>query len=272
MGQFRSSLRYYGRRLARYLNRPVGSYRSFNISGPVMLARVLRPGDVLLVDGNTRISTAIKYLTQSTWSHAALFVGAMQHSAVTGHAQVLVEADLEQGVVAVPLEKYAQQNTRICRPVSLDDAECRQVCSYVIERLGDAYDLKNIIDLVRYLLPEPPVPQSWRRDMLALGSGDPTRAICSTLIAQAFQAVRYPILPEVERGDAAGEVSASSRDQILRIRHHSLFVPRDFDISPYFRIIKPTLENGFDHRRLTWADRPATLPGPAGRHHPGGSA
>jgi hypothetical protein len=30
--------------------------------------------------------------------------------------------------------------------------------------------------------------------------------------------------------------------------------PRDFDISPYFRIIKPTLEAGFDHHQLAWAE------------------
>ena len=46
------------------------------IVAPVQLAATLRPGDVLLVEGNTRLSVAIKYLTQSTWSHAALFVGA----------------------------------------------------------------------------------------------------------------------------------------------------------------------------------------------------
>lgn len=68
----------------------------------------------------------------------------------------------------------------------------------MVSRLGLAYDLKNIIDLARYLLPTPPVPSFMRRKMLALGSGDPTRAICTTLIAQAFQSVRYPILPRVE--------------------------------------------------------------------------
>ena len=35
----------------------------------------LKPGDVLLVEGNNHISGVIKYLTQSTWSHAALYVG-----------------------------------------------------------------------------------------------------------------------------------------------------------------------------------------------------
>ena len=35
-------------------------------------ASVIEPGDVLLVEGDNRISAIIKYLTQSTWSHSAL--------------------------------------------------------------------------------------------------------------------------------------------------------------------------------------------------------
>jgi hypothetical protein len=72
-----------------------------------------------------------------------------------------------------------------------------------MDRLGHAYDLKNVFDLARYLLPVPPVPVFWRRRMLALGSGDPTRAICSTLIAQTFQSVRYPIPPQVEHSETS---------------------------------------------------------------------
>ncbi|MGH8679798.1 MAG: hypothetical protein ACREUQ_15810 [Burkholderiales bacterium] len=47
------------------------------------------------------------------------------------------------------------------------------------------------IDFTRYVLQEPPVPTRWRRRMLSLGSGEPTRAMCSTLIAQAFQSIRF---------------------------------------------------------------------------------
>ena len=174
-----------GQRLAHYLNQPRQRYEIFDISDPVRIAAVLRPADVLLVDGNSRVSTAIKYLTQSTWSHAALYVGDFLNVDATSEAgQELIEADLDEGVIAVSLRKYARLNTRICRPVGLDDEECRQVCQYAIDRLGHAYDLKNVIDLARYLLPVPPVPLAWRRRMLALGSGDPTRAICSTLIAR----------------------------------------------------------------------------------------
>ena len=36
--------------------------------------------------------------------------------------------------------------------------------------------------------------------------------------------------------------------------------PRDFDISPYFSVVKPTIENGFDYKRLHWADLPLPPP------------
>ncbi len=86
--------------------------------------------------------------------------------------------------------------------------------------------------------------------MSAHGSGEPTRAICSSLIAQAFESVLYPILPEVHR------VDDQSRREILHIRHHSLYAPRDFDVSPFFAIVKPTVETGFDYKTMMWAQDP----------------
>ncbi|MGA7657496.1 MAG: lipo-like protein, partial [Methylocella sp.] len=35
---------------------------------------------------------------------------------------------------------------------------------------------------------------------------------------------------------------------------HSLYVPRDFDVSPYFAVVKPSLDAGFDYRAVTWAE------------------
>ena len=61
-----------GRRLARKLDAPAPGVRPYTHANVAALRRVLQPGDVLLVEGNSRISVAIKYLTQSTWSHAAL--------------------------------------------------------------------------------------------------------------------------------------------------------------------------------------------------------
>ncbi|MBZ0132387.1 MAG: lipo-like protein [Rhodocyclaceae bacterium] len=237
-----------GSRLARFLNRPNPRYQPLAITDPQAVAAAIAPGDVLLVEGNTRFSTAIKYLSQSTWSHAALYVGNAVDPRDAARRE-LVEADVVHGVTTVPLEKYDGMHTRICRPVGLSAEDRARVIGYALERVGQRYDLKNIFDLVRYLLPQPPVPVRWRRRMLALGSGDPSRAICSTLIAQALQSVRYPILPTVTRKVASAE---DCYDEIMQIRHHSLFVPRDFDISPYFEIVKPTLARGFDYRQITW--------------------
>ena len=246
-----------GSGLAHYLDQPSKRYVTFSVSPIDRLAECLQPGDVLLVEGDRRVSVAIKYLTQSTWSHAAFYVGPDWSGAPDGTSapRTLIEADLQEGVIAVPLAKYESLNTRICRPVGLSKPDRRKVVGFMLERLGMQYDLKNIIDLMRYLLPTPPVPVPWRRRMLALGSGDPTRAICSTLIAQAFQSVRYPILPHVrEEATYDDALRRHVVREYLHIRHHSLFTPRDFDISPYFSVIKPTLEGDFDYRRLNWYD------------------
>jgi len=242
-----------GRGLARFLSKPVRQSVQTATVGPERLAAALRPADVLLVEGNTRVSVAIKYLTQSTWSHAALYVGdAIPAADPTRLPHRLVEADLQEGVRAIPLAHYAHLHTRICRAVGLSDADRKQVVDFAVARLGHQYDLRNVFDLARYLLPTPPVPTRYRRRLLALGSGDPTRAICSTLIAQAFQSVRYPILPEVRREWSDDASCADCYAEIYRIRHHSLFAPRDFDISPFFEIVKPTLAGGFDYRAITW--------------------
>lgn len=249
-------LNYIGSLLTHYLSQPVKHYTSFTLEDEATLRAYLKPADILLVDGNQRISTAIKYLSQSTWSHAALYVGDIfDPSTGQSSSQQLIEANLQDGVVAVPISKYAHLNTRICRPCNLTAEDTAQVTGFMIQSLGKSYDPVHIFDLMRYLLPTPPVPARFRRRLLALGSGDPTRTICSTLIAQAFQSVRYPILPRLTgRGDA--------RREILHIRHHSLFVPRDFDISPYFNVIKPELTKPFNYKTLRWGREPLAISNP----------
>jgi hypothetical protein len=249
-----------GRRLARFLDKRSPGYEPTTPSDPFALRAALRPGDILLVEGDTRISAVIKYLTQSTWSHAAMYVGPITgRYEPDGEPHVLIEAYLGQGVISAPLSKYRDFHTRICRPVGLTSTDRDSVCRFMIERIGLDYDLKNIIDMLRYLVPLP-VPVRWRRRLIALGSGDPTRAICSTLIAQAFEAVRYPILPKIEHLAKEGEqrvLGKTARREILHIRHYSLYAPRDFDISPYFAIVKPTIQRGFNYKKLQWSDMPA---------------
>jgi hypothetical protein len=237
-----------------YLNRPSPRYAPFFAPDPELLRAALVPGDVLLIEGNTRLSAVIKYLTQSTWSHAAFFIGdALATGTSQGEPLVLVEALPQPGVAAVPLSKYARFNTRICRAVGLSDADRRKVIDFVLARLGRQYDTRHIVDLARYLFPHPPVPVALRRRMLAIASSDPTRAICSTLIAEAFHSVRYPILPELAQVDGKTYgVAPYVQSEIEHIRKEGLFTPRDFDVSPFFAVIKPTIERGFDYHALRW--------------------
>jgi hypothetical protein len=259
MTAFDTFLDWTGRKLGRHLRRETPGDEPFVPSDPEALRRVLRPGDVLLIAGSSKLSTAIKYLTQSTWSHSALYVGdVLDPPAGGGEAHTLVEVLLGEGCVSAPLSKYDRFHTRICRPIGLTDADREEVIGFMVSRLGTEYDTRNVFDLARYLVPVPPVPARWRRRMIALGSGQPTRAICSSLIAEAFGRVRYPILPRIERVSAERRgISRLSRHEILHIRHYSLYAPADFDLSPYFRIVKPTIEEGFNYKGLTWAPEPS---------------
>jgi Permuted papain-like amidase enzyme, YaeF/YiiX, C92 family len=252
---FDTIFNYIGRWITARLKRPLRGYESFAPCNTAALRGILRPADVILVDGNQRISSAIKYLTQSTWSHAALYIGeVLAVGSQTGEQSLLIEANLEDGVVAVPLSKYLAFNIRVCRPVGLTSTDRRKVVEFMMAHLGCGYDMRHIVDLARYLLPTPPVPTRWRRRMLAFGSGNPTRTICSTLIAEAFESVRYPVLPRIEciPNHAHSERDYTQRE-IFHIRDHRLFVPRDFDVSPYFQIVKPKIESGFDYQQLAWA-------------------
>jgi hypothetical protein len=200
------------------------------------MRRCLKPGDVVLVEGNTKFSTAIKYLTQSTWSHAMLYMGNGQ----------FIEADVSKGIIRSDIEEVRDYHTRICRPIGLTQSELDGVCYHAVSKLGGTYDLRNVFDLVRYLVPVLPFPTRHRHKLLAFGSGDPTKAVCSTLVSECFESVGYPILPE------------KGRAKKLFKKHYTLITPRDFDLSPYFDVVKPSVLEGFDFRTFEWNN--ATLP------------
>lgn len=241
---FNSLKRVIGEWLATFLSKDLPGYQRLDTIAIADVANALEKGDIVLVDGNTRISTAIKYLTQSTWSHACLYVGEKGEDSSKLN---LIETNLQNGVHLVNLDHFANFNLRICRPVSLSPEETRQLVDFACQRIGHRYDMKNIVDLMRYLIQKPAVPNRYRRALISLGSGEPTKAICSTLIAESFQSIEYPILPRRDgESGKAGEVPRYYR------RHFTHFTPRDFDLSPYFKIVKPTIEKGFDYHSLLW--------------------
>lgn len=235
-----------GTAIARILTAPIDTPPALPLDME-RLRLLLRPADVILVEGNLRISGAIKYLTQSTWSHAALYAGAVQ-------GRDGIEAHVVEGVRWFGLESFAGYHLRICRPIGLSEADRRAVIAYAQARIGSLYDLRYVFDLARYLFPLP-VPRRWRRRAIGFGAGDPSRAICSTLVANAFQSIGYPILPELP--EVMPAMPGAGMHRMLEIHHihrNGLFVPRDFDASPYFDIIKPDRPRRFDHHRLVWVE------------------
>ncbi len=237
-----------GHAIASFLTVPVGAPPVF----PVDLAHfrsLLQPADVILVEGKLRISSMVKYLTQSTWSHSALYAG----EAASGGGPDCIEADIIAGVRRFNLQDLLPYHVRICRPIGLQPEDRQRVIDYALGKLGTQYDLRYIVDLARYLFPLP-VPSRWRRRALGFLSADPTRAICSTLIAQAFKNIGYPILPEITEQYLTDPATRRLAQEIFHIHGSELFVPRDFDVSPYFQIIKPETPAHFDHHRLTWVE------------------
>jgi hypothetical protein len=261
----------------RLLTKPLGRYQRRALNDGDNLRRHIKKGDVVLVEGDQRVSEVIKYLTQSSWSHAAIYVGdelwrrnpALRHVLRTEFGDdaqhLIVEALVEEGVVASPLSKYLDFNIRVCRPYNLHRDDLRTILDDVIVQIGYRYDVKNLIDLARYFLPVSLVPRRFRQRALSFGSGVPTQVICSSLIAHAFDKVRYPILPEVTPGETPlvppGRLRWFRRKALpvaglFRTAPITLTTPRDFDISPYFEIVKfNILENmRFDYRQIRWAE------------------
>ncbi|GLH70868.1 hypothetical protein GETHPA_24010 [Geothrix rubra] len=227
------------RGLVRYLTTEVpATQRRVPNDGERLQAEV-RPGDVLLVEGRTRISRVIQVLTQSSWSHAAMYLGDTLLRWGGPHAdaalerfgaeagRLLIESDMREGVRVVPLSTYLAYNLRVCRPQGLSRLELDRVLEEMFRHLGYRYDRQNIFDLGRYLTPFHLLPARIRRRPLYLGSSSSREIICSALIAKAFYKVDYPVQPEV-RGPDRG----------LLARHPSYIMPRDFDLSPNFQVLK----------------------------------
>ena len=277
-------------RIIGYLTEPLPGYEQRVRNDLDALKAHLRKGDVLLVEGDQRVSAIIRYLTQSSWSHATLYIGdellrrggepaERARRQFGGEAEHLIVEALPQGVVASPIAKYVDYNVRICRPHGLRDEHVRTIMDEAVASIGWRYDMQNVLDLARYTIPVRLVPDRWRAGALHFGSGQPTEVICSSLLARLFTRVRFPILPThvtPEPGDASAVESPGTAERepigralsrrvfgrpsrreytgLFRIRHPTLVTPRDFDLSPYFDVIKfnPLARGDFDYSRMQW--------------------
>lgn len=222
----------------------------------------IKLGDVLLIDGRSRVSRVIKMITQSRWSHAAIYIG--RYNEITDvslralvkkfyggseNAQLLIESLMGKGVIITPLNDYRRETSRLCRPSGLNRKDAQKILKYCIERLGVQYDMRQIFDLARFLFPWAIVPRQWRTSIFEHNAGAPTHASCSRLLAEAFGSVRYPILPEVIYSD-------NTEVEVVQ-RNARLFTPNDFDDSPFFDVVKFPIFDLNDvsfYQKIHWRD------------------
>ena len=220
----------------------------------------LRPGDVLLVEGRSNVAEIIKSITQSMWTHSFFYIGRLHdiddpmlrdHIQKYRHCspdeQLIIEAILGEGIVVNSIEDYEGEHLRICRPRGITRADSQAVLAYAIKELGKDYNVRQIMDLARFMFPYWFLPKRWRSSLFEHNPGRPTKTVCSTMMAEAFAKVRFPIIPVIHQ-DEDGKLKL--------IRGNSkLMTPRDFDHSPYFDVIKyPIID--FDelgiYRKLPW--------------------
>ena len=71
----KSFYNYINNLIVRWLQQPLRKYETTSEFKIKDLEEVMEPADILLVEGKQRISSTIKYLTQSTWSHSAFYIG-----------------------------------------------------------------------------------------------------------------------------------------------------------------------------------------------------
>jgi hypothetical protein len=225
----------------------------------------IRPGDVLLIEGRSRISRIIRYITQSPWTHAALYIGRLidfedeeiqdvireNTTGIKDKTRLIIEDLLDEGTVITSLNVYRNQHIRICRPIGITPADLYLVINYAINALGQPYNVRHLLDLARFILPWTIMPRRWGSTLFRKSTGEPEGGVCSSLIAEAFSSVQFPVLPFIKPHEVEGIE--------LFQRNPHLFTPKDFDYSPYFEIIKYPLFNPDEplpyYRRLPWTKK-----------------
>lgn len=269
-----------------WLQKSLKHYDPWAKIDPGRLRAALQKGDVLLVEGDQRLSVPIKYFTQSCWSHSALYIGdelwlqspgqaaaacaGQKGEGALGDAKHLLVEALPHGVTASPISKYENLHVRIMRPIRLDAGDLKKIMDGAINAIGLEYDLKNVFDLMRYFIPSRLVSQRGRKTALHFGSGEPTQVICSSLISRLFQTVKYPILPEITEQPGPSQTRRGAGRKVLerifgyehpehytglfKMRSPTLITPRDFDLSPYFEVVKFNRPGGedFNYRLIRW--------------------
>ncbi|WP_018300832.1 YiiX/YebB-like N1pC/P60 family cysteine hydrolase [Fangia hongkongensis] len=247
-------------KITHFLTTNVEKSRKVPLSDFKALCQNIVPCDVILVEGRSRSAKAINYITKSVWTHSAIYIGTVNEIPSCFNKsmnliqfqqtdRIIIESNLGEGVIVTSLEKYKEEHIRICRPTGISENQKITVLEYLSTQIGHPYDARQIFDLARFFFPWWVLPRKWRSSLFQHNAQSHTKASCSLLIANAFINARFPIIPVIERKGSSHYFEAI-------IRNPRLFVPADFDYSPFFNIIKyPIIQlNGRHQDHITWDD------------------
>lgn len=270
--RFRKKITFLRDYIMRRLDSPAKGYHQRIYNNFENLYKYIRRGDVVLVEGRSRLSRIIKLFSNSHWSHISMYVGDelikkgqplrekyLKEFGEDAH-HLIIEAFTGAGAIASPIRKYQDYNIRISRPYGISSTDLQSVIAEVISNLGKQYDQRNIIDIVLLLLPSWLNPFRKRNIRSCLGNCNEFQVTCSGMIAQAFHHVGYPIVPGLSSpGKDQKTFKKNPYGVKLVMRHYSQVLPRDFDLSPNFEIIKFNIieEGKFNYKTLPWDDETA---------------
>src|SRR5882757_2401001 len=143
-------------------------------------------------------------------------------------------SNIEDGVVSAPLSKYLHCQTRICRPVGLSEADCEKGCRYASAhssrlRFQERHrPLALSVTTAHDAALAPPIDRARVR-----------RCQPYHLLFADCASIRRHALPDFAQDNAFRQPDGVPRGR--RNPPLALYAPRDFDISPYFTVVKPKL-------------------------------
>lgn len=228
--------------LVSYLVEPNG--RSASFVQPLELRDAgerLLPGDIILVLGRTRFSSIVCRLTQSRWSHVAIYVGP------DPHGDCIVEADVEKGVRRIGFAQLDARSVCVLRHRAMTEAHRASLVAFLDKIVGHPYSTDHALAMCCLLVGGPRLG-GYLHERMQRGQ-IPAEFICSSLVAYAFATAGVPL-------DIPQSARSRKRHNAPPQLPHTLVVPGDF-------ALVPGLESIFDSRQVQAGTATARIASPS---------
>ncbi len=159
------------------------------------LKKILKPGDVINVHGDSLISKIIRVITQSYWNHSVMYIG---DGKIIGANARYVEIE--------DLNKYKNHEIRIYRHKYAKKADLDKIVAMAMGYEGRKYDYWQLLYLGWLFI------TGKRGNAREIGSKN--RFICSELVAKPYYTFGYPVIKKYD---------------------YTQISPADFDLSKNFK-------------------------------------